>query len=71
VDCAFIQVDPLDSRGDKADAVDHFSNWTYDVGDVEITRRNLVQHRREEKEIIAADQGHLRLAATRYSLIQL
>ena len=30
-----------------------------DVGQIEIARRDLVQHRREEEEVVATDERHL------------
>src|SRR5262249_61825454 len=49
----FVDVDLVDISTEKIHAADHFSDRIDDVGQVQIPRRDLVQHRSEEKKVLA------------------
>ncbi len=55
-DRAMGQVDRLDVADEDGRALQQRAQRADNVRDVEVTRRHLVQHRCEEKEILAADE---------------
>ena len=53
------EVDLLDGADEEPRALQQLAQGVHDVDDVEIARRDLVQHRGEEKEVLAAHERHL------------
>ena len=47
----------------KSHVMEELSNRVHDVGDVKVARGDLVQHRREEEEILPIDERDLDVAA--------
>ena len=66
-----VQVDALDVTVKNADAFQQFSDGAHDMGDVEIARRDLVQHRRKEEEIFAIDECNLDVRIFRQSFFKI
>src|SRR6266571_8261468 len=59
------EVDLVYVAAEEGHVTKHLSNGIDDVGQVQIARRDLVQHRSEEKEVLAVHNGHVepRIAA--------
>src|SRR5262249_50482841 len=53
----FVDVDLVDISTEKIHAADHFSDRIDDVGQVQIARRDLVQHRSEEKKVLTINDS--------------
>ena len=54
-------VDAVDIADEEADMPQHLPDGVNDIGQVEIARRDLVQHRGEEKEIFATHESHFEI----------
>ena len=52
-DRTLFHIDALDIAREKVDMAKHLAHRINDVGDIEIARCDLVQHRRKEKEVVA------------------
>jgi hypothetical protein len=48
-----LDVDLVHVATEKIHAADHLANWINDVGEIQIARRDLVQHRSKEKKVLA------------------
>ena len=54
----------------KIDVPQHFADGIHDVCEIDVAGRDLVQHWREENEVLPAHQRHLKIAAASGSFIQ-
>src|ERR1700756_4303149 len=43
----------------------------YDIGNLEITRRDLMKHRREQEKVVAANQANLDRAFSRHQFLKM
>jgi hypothetical protein len=66
-----LEVDPLHLAHEEHRAAHHPADRIHDVGDVEVARGHLVQHRREQDEVVAVDDGDLDLGIPRDGALQL
>src|SRR6266481_2021265 len=53
------EVDLVYVAAEEGHVTKHLSNGIDDVGQVQIARSDLVQHRSEEKEVLAVHNGHV------------
>src|SRR5882672_6072778 len=60
------QIDLVHVAHDDLNATEQLPQRIYDVGDFEIAGRDLVKHRRKEKEVVAADQANLGLLSRQH-----
>ncbi|MCC6763491.1 MAG: hypothetical protein IT293_02415 [Deltaproteobacteria bacterium] len=58
-DLSSFQIDLDDVAVEEAHFADELPDRVRDVRDVEVARRHLVEHRREEEEVVAVDDRHL------------
>ena len=70
-DGASREVDALDVAVEELHARQELADGIHDVGDVEVARGDLVQHRREEEKIVAAHDRHLHAAVAAEPPLQL
>ena len=59
-DSFFIDVDLVHVTAEKIHAANHFADRINDVRQIQIARRDLVQHRREKEKVFAIDNGDLK-----------
>ena len=52
-DLLFLKVDLLHLAAEEIHAANHLANGINDVGQIQIARRDLVQHRSKEKKVLA------------------
>src|SRR5271167_713186 len=62
------KVDRFNLAGEEVNPLEHLANRVDDGSKVEVARRHLVQHGREEEEVLAVDQRNLdvRVASERF-----
>jgi hypothetical protein len=65
------EVDARDVAVEKADLVQQLAHGVHDVGDVEVARRDLMQHGSEEKEVVFVDDGDLDVRVVPETAIEL
>ena len=59
---AFVcDIDALHVADEKAHVPQHLADRVDDIGQIEIARRDLVQHRGEEEEVLATDKSHFEI----------
>src|SRR5205823_1365133 len=59
-DLFFVDVDLLHVPAEKIHAANHFANGINDISQIQIARGDLVQHWREQKEVLAIYDSHLK-----------
>jgi hypothetical protein len=70
LDAASLDIDSDDLPAYEVASPKQRSNGTHDVRDVEIARRDLVQHRREQEEVVTIDERNFNGSVTRQQLLE-
>jgi hypothetical protein len=59
-DLLLLKIDVLDIAAEEIHVPNHLANRINDVRQIQIARRDLVQHRREEEKVLAIYDGHFK-----------
>jgi hypothetical protein len=70
LDAARLDVDTDDVPAYEVASAKQCSNGTHDMRDVEIARGDLMQHRREQEEVVAIDQRDFDRPVARQQLLE-
>ena len=70
MDSPSVEINRLNIGFDKLHMTKNAAERIHDVARIKISRRDLVQHRRKENEILATDQRHLYVRSTREPFVE-
>ena len=58
------EIDDFDIAMKERHAAQQLADRADDIGDIEVARRDFMQHRGEEEKVVAVDEGHVQVSAS-------
>src|SRR5689334_7131068 len=65
-----VQINGLDITVKECDVAQQFADRADDIGDVEVARRDFMQHRSEQEKVIAVDEGDVQVGSPRQRMLE-